>query len=584
MPASTRLLLALLTTVVTAVPGVSQEAARRHPPLVAAATTKCLSCHNELLQGEGSRHGPVEAEMCESCHEIEIGPDGTSVRLAEAEPALCLTCHSDLEEAAEYEVAAPHAPVGDSCLGCHDPHSASEERLLTAAVPELCSSCHDLADLGASHAGQMSAGVDCRSCHNPHGSEVEHLMAGTHLHAPFAEQACDACHRPPFAGRIRLVARNEALCTACHGDFDDDAGQTGSVHAAIHAGAGQRGCLSCHYPHVSENPKLLVKGSPTLCGDCHAGIVEAATAATGHPPAGEDCLGCHLPHASEQTTLLVMPKEELCVMCHDVEDDALIRTHLQADLATLDCTSCHTPHGSGNQKLLAQHVHPPVVEDCAICHEGSSSELMEDGESALCLICHEDVGELAAQASVPHGALELARCVDCHNPHASKQEHLVKAPGAGPCVDCHDEQVPGEEEFGHGAIEVVGCRACHEPHGSENPALLRQIGNELCLGCHDSRRPSAKDGVVTLADRFEVTEAVAGSIRRVILDGSRERGHPIPNHPVAGKSDVHSRVESTFDDELSCLACHDPHKGTSQRMLRWGAGSTAEACLACHPK
>jgi predicted CXXCH cytochrome family protein len=271
-------------------------------------------------------------------------------------------------------------------------------------------------------------------------------------------------------------------------------------------------------------------------------------------------------------------------MCHDVEDTDLIETHLQADLATLECTNCHTTHGAGNEKLLAQHVHPPVLEDCAICHEGSSSELMEDGESALCLICHQGIGELAAQASVPHGALEIARCVECHNPHASKQEHLVKAPGAGPCVDCHDDKAPSEGEFGHGAIELVGCRACHEPHGSENPTLLRQTGNELCLGCHDARGQGATDGVVRLADRFDVTEEEAASIRRVLLDSSRERGHPITNHPIVGRAEVHGRVQVTFDGELSCLTCHDPHKGPSQRMFRWGASSTAEACLECHPK
>lgn len=79
------------------------------------------------------------------------------------------------------------------------------------------------------------------------------------------------------------------------------------------------------------------------------------------------------------------------------------------------------------------------------------------------------------------------------------------------------------------------------------PKLLRAVGNALCLGCH--RTP----------DHLVLAPA------------------PSPSPKVRP-------TKSVFKGELSCLACHDPHKGKSGRLLRWGAVSSADACLNCHPK
>jgi len=92
--------------------------------------------------------------------------------------------------------------------------------------------------------------------------------------------------------------------------------------------------------------------------------------------------------------------------------------------------------------------------------------------------------------------------------------------------------------------------------------------------------------MVSLAGRFEVPAAAALAIRTVLLSPDGTRGHPTPDHlvlapaspPTAGAS------KSVFKGELSCIACHDPHKGKSARLLRWGAVSSVDACLNCHRK
>ncbi|MHC4429413.1 MAG: cytochrome c3 family protein, partial [Planctomycetota bacterium] len=667
--------------------------AAEHPALVSAETAQCVLCHDDLLEKRSSVHAPA-ADDCTLCHEVTVEERSTTVTLAEPEPGLCLLCHDDLAAAVELELEAPHYPVNDSCLNCHDPHASEVAPVLNAGVGELCAECHDAADLEEPHAGQLTAGADCTSCHQPHGSENERMLAGSRLHAPFEGGSCDACHRAPFSGRVRLRVRGERLCEACHGEVAGDVGPAGSAHAALQGESGRPGCLSCHDPHMSDSrallghqphgstePRLLIESRGELCATCHDlepsppqepaadieiagagresygpadvvaagdyenGTAEASLCTVPFPPGsweGEIVVcerGAVLrvlksenvraggagglilvngandrdgvfadPHSlpavhlrsSDAATLASwfaepgdhrgrIEKGRLLLSATSppppVEGD-LVAAHLGADLAALDCNSCHSPHGAGHAKLLAEHLHPPVEEGCDTCHEGGFDELMEGGGSELCLFCHDDVGE----HPVLHAALELGSCTECHNPHATAQEKLVKAPGAGPCAECHDEQTPGEGEVAHGVIDLVGCRACHEPHGGENEKLLRQTGVELCLSCHAAGAVRAADDALlaTLAGRFEVRAVDAAAIRPVLLSPDGERNHPVAGHRTVGKpteAEIQAgNVESTFDDELSCLTCHDPHKGRSRQLFRWNAANAAEACQACHVK
>lgn len=574
--------LAVLALVFATARGLAAE--KSHPRLVSVAATQCITCHKAVTEGKSFLHPP--AADCATCHEVKVSEAGTRVALQQEGAALCLSCHDGLAAAAKGTLKASHPPVAEACVTCHNPHASNTERLLVSPIPELCTTCHDLASLQGSHGGQLGAQTDCRTCHVPHGSANPHMLAGSRLHPPFADGSCEACHLAPLGGRTRLRARGERLCAACHGDMAKPAAEGGGVHPALRGTRTSAGCLSCHNPHMSQSPRLLVKEGPALCAKCHDSVVKAATAKTGHPAASEDCLSCHQPHTSKLPRLLSDRPPALCLNCHDA--DGLKKPHLGAEVVSLDCVSCHTPHGAGNPKLLAKNVHPPVLEDCAICHEGSSKKLVENGESALCLMCHEDIGKLASSAKVPHPAMEVARCADCHNPHASPQERLVKAPGGGPCLVCHDDKAPGPGEFGHGAIALLGCRACHEPHGGQNPTLLRKTGSALCLGCHDpaSQRVEKGASTIRLLDRFEVPAQRARDIATLRLSKDGERNHPVPGHRVIGRATAKElkQVATTFDGELGCLTCHDPHKGRARQLFRWNAASSAEACAHCHLK
>lgn len=542
--------------------------------------TRCSDCH-----GEADPVADHAVAACVDCHSFEIEPTGTRVQLAVADPELCLTCHADLSDAAALQLEAPHAAMGE-CLSCHAAHDSRATPLLASARTELCADCHPTGSrMQRKHGQQLTAATDCTSCHAPHGSNRELMLTGRYLHPPFT-LSCKSCHQPPFAGRVRLTVRDERLCTGCHGDQREEAADGGVIHGALEERTGLPSCVSCHDPHMSRQRKLLRAKVPALCSDCHSMVVDAALAPSGHPPAAIDCRSCHRPHASAEPLLLTQPLETACTGCHG--GGAFNEVHLGAAAGDLRCIDCHDPHGTENPSNLATHLHPPILDrGCPTCHQEAFDVLREDGASTLCLECHADIGQLAETSPVQHEALAIGDCRDCHNPHASPQEHLVKAPGPGPCVDCHLEQAPTEGETAHGVIDLVGCRACHEPHGGTHGKLLRVEGSELCLSCHDPSAVGRVDGSgsLVLLDRFAVPEEVGRRVAVLRLSEDGERDHPVAGHRVRGLPSAAElrRVETRFEGELECLSCHDPHKGR-HKLLLWDAETTFDACTECHAK
>jgi predicted CXXCH cytochrome family protein len=118
--------------------------------------------------------------------------------------------------------------------------------------------------------------------------------------------------------------------------------------------------------------------------------------------------------------------------------------------------------------------------------------------------------------------------------------------------------------------------------------LLRGVGNELCLGCHiDDEISRTEDGDLQLRWGFSVPSHRAGDLRLIVLDSTRTRDHPIRNHPVAGIVEGKARtrvVRSMLGEEIDCRSCHDPHTGASRGLFAYGAASSAELCVACHPR
>jgi predicted CXXCH cytochrome family protein len=567
-----------LTLLIGAIPLLAEP--KPHPSLVNAATAKCETCHREVT-AQPNRHEAIDS--CDNCHQFGGEKGRTTVELSEAQPGLCVNCHDAQARTSKGEVAAPHAPVTDSCTSCHSPHSSANRRLLIEPVPTGCLGCHDGAELDTKHKVSVSR-VNCARCHNPHGSEFPKALLTDKQHPPFAEGSCQSCHRRGLKTRSANgpIPDTSKTCFACH-----DAATTKGMftHSAVTRGQ----CAGCHEPHLSPEKKLLRASGRKLCAACHAPIEAKLALASAHEPAKDDCATCHAAHSSNNPKQLSDVSPALCLNCHDSSDAPLVKKHLGAKMEKLDCTSCHDPHGSVQKPLLiSKSLHPPFVDkSCDSCHDGSSSKLVENGSRTLCFACHSDIEEQVTKAKIPHAALEAVECTECHSPHASKQRKLVKLPAGGECLSCHDDKAAGAGEVLHGAIVTLGCESCHAPHGGEREKLLRDDVDQLCLSCHDKGRwaTSADGKSMTLAGRFELSAAEGAEVRTLKMIGS-DPEHPITGHRALGVPTEKelAGTKTKFRGTLSCLTCHDPHKGKSRQLFKAGKTNAMEVCLDCHEK
>jgi predicted CXXCH cytochrome family protein len=130
---------------------------------------------------------------------------------------------------------------------------------------------------------------------------------------------------------------------------------------------------------------------------------------------------------------------------------------------------------------------------------------------ALCTQCHSfDMDAVA----VKHGAVENQRsCLNCHNPHTSKNTKLLKLPVKDLCLSCHDKPIQAtlsdartipniKAKVDSTRSNMASCTYCHTAHGSSNSRILSMnfsttnyneypaVGKAanpyaLCMDCHD---------------------------------------------------------------------------------------------------
>jgi DmsE family decaheme c-type cytochrome len=200
--------------------------------------------------------------------------------------------------------------------------------------------------------------------------------------------------------------------------------------------AGADSCTICHADEVKSldsNPhgKLALQhnGKGVTCESCH-GPGQA------HVDSGGDATKIF--QFSKATPKQV---EQKCLACHAGDHPNFERT-AHGD-AGVSCISCHSMH-----KFEAQTV------------------LLKTKQPALCYQCHTDVKAAFAQPfhhRVPEGVL---KCTDCHDPHGTFQDKMLKssADQNAVCVKCHAETA-GPFVYEHPPLDVPAVPfGVHELH------------------------------------------------------------------------------------------------------------------------
>ena len=151
------------------------------------------------------------------------------------------TCHGEGHEQAHFSESA-HSSSNVGCLDCHSPHHAKEKPyLLVQSTPQLCYGCHTSAkaDFAKPYHHRVNEGLlQCNDCHNPHGTAI--------------------------ADQLRTMPNGDAICYKCHVDKQ-------GPFVYEHVPVKTEGCVSCHTPHGSTNPRFLrVSLVNMLCLQCHS--------------------------------------------------------------------------------------------------------------------------------------------------------------------------------------------------------------------------------------------------------------------------------------------------------------------------
>ena len=460
-------------------------------------------------------------------------------------------------------ILSAHA-ADESCNanGCHA--DLFKKKVLHEPFTDDCESCHEANGnkhpiTGGNEFALTDAVPDlCYQCH-----DEQNTMEN--IHPPVDDGECLSCHSPHSSNLPGLIVESESgnICLECH-DLE--------LAQHVHNPVKDNKCTSCHEPHQSANELLLKHQSPDLCLSCHKAQAEEMENESVHPAFEEDCLNCHRAHSSEKEQLLTKEVPQLCTDCHELDMTA---ENLHPPAEDGECLTCHSAHSSQQGALFkkdacmechefeqkGKFTHQPVADgNCAGCHEPHASAnatfLKAEGPQ-LCFACHDKVQKLADLSNV-HPPFE-DDCLGCHQPHFADNKQLLNRTGSDLCMECHDNgAVVDSTRMVHGGIRrELPCNSCHTAHATNQNALLLNEDTELCLTCHNKEIAFHKREIVNIANLIQNAE----SVHPPVEDDGCTTCHQVHNetYPFLLTSAFPAGNYSTegADSYALCFDCHD---------------------------
>ena len=260
-------------------------------------TANCVQCHDPHQSNAPKllaryTHPPFADKQCEVCH--APAKDGKVVLTQPDAKSLCVMCHD--EKAKQIESAkVPHPGALGDCTDCHNPHASKYIALPKTNPVEICLGCHsDIAELAKKSVHHQPAFVQgCGTCHQPHGGEREKLLRAQ------GNALCLECHGPDaspvedkaagvlkiFNGTVRLpddyykknrvpvlplkYGKGHPITGHPVSDVADPSDLTKVIQ--------KLSCLTCHQPHSSLKPNLLVndqENNTKFCATCHKDLTK----------------------------------------------------------------------------------------------------------------------------------------------------------------------------------------------------------------------------------------------------------------------------------------------------------------------
>lgn len=382
-------------------------------------------------------------------------------------------------------------------------------------------------------------GKVCLTCHETFKEKLKLPF----VHTPVKAGDCSDCHNPHTSSYGKMLAGNpNRICFSCHDGIVPD--KPRSAHKVVAEG----NCVKCHDPHASKNKSNLLQAGNELCFGCHQRVARQIEGNRfQHNPVQKGCLNCHSPHGSANTlALLKADVPGICLTCHKPGAPAFGKAHMGYPVAQSNCSSCHDPHGASTRGILWGKPHQPVANRmCNQCHlDPSSPDALKTRKAGidLCRGCHNTkMNELLAGKRIHWPVVDKMSCQNCHNPHASRENGLLKGTQLALCGNCHQDTIERLEKSAvkHKPAQEGNCTKCHLPHSSNNVFLLDNTSPiNLCGSCHDWQRHSS--------------------------------------HPIGEKAVDKRNRNLTMD----CSSCHAPH-GSEHKRFTW-YDVKRDLCVQCH--
>ena len=445
----------------------------------------CLTCHDVHLQMAANiagkqtnvkfiRGAPYETltDFCFMCHKQEQYQKTNPHRQLDAKGNIiegtCLFCHQTVPDSSRAQNIGDvtfKSELSTYCINCHakqktaHPANTDHNRRVSAAIKAA------LEKLPAEQGAYLPLDGDtvfCATCHNPHQKGV--------LKKKEAQRG---------AGEKYFVRLNRGydLCVACHSDKRiETAGDVGSKRAtpqlmrvtSTHKPVDENKCKMCHAvkPNKRDKPKAT-----DLCfrAGCHkTELIEQPY--THNKAVLEQCYFCHRAHASVYLRLLTRNEERLCRGCHPHLRDttgrlsketsppaaapgkgsvsaasgiisgitptapSLLKKEAPPQKGGKDARNPATaagkkdPHAKFIRFLAKSSI--PRENRCGFCHNPNHRRELEKTDIAVCSECHMFVqGVISKQTGRlinVHQKFSSTRCSECHNPHSSSYDHLLK--------------------------------------------------------------------------------------------------------------------------------------------------------------
>jgi len=247
-------------------------------------TSTCVGCH------EGT-----DTLLAQTPHRLIFSPEGKRIRNS---PISCADCHPNgekhLAEPAIGNITNPAKITSlenhKICTQCHsNPHAQDEPEFNTHSKNKVtCSTCHIVHHSKEKHLLVSPPNDLCLSCHQEIGAKFSLV---SHHPVPQKIILCIDCHKilEPVDKPLSSATVN-IECFSCHAEFQ---GPFPYEHEAVKDYTVEKeGCIFCHDPHGSPNPRLLKQPVRPLCLNCHL-LPKHQTAHRGIW-AKRNCLECHV--------------------------------------------------------------------------------------------------------------------------------------------------------------------------------------------------------------------------------------------------------------------------------------------------